>query len=178
MVLCFLYFICSPPTGISLIHSSTHSEEGEGQAPLVGTGGIVPDLCGTLCLSLLTFFLPGLPNHTSNQPLLPVVVEVVVSHLCFGWSLILCLSDWRAALVLPAGRFGYTEDVTDGGAVPPVQLPANIFPNYGEVEEDDPYRYYQPNYPAPRPVAPDDPALSPDDTDAYRGVRGVGGRGG
>lgn len=27
------------------------------------------------------------------------------------------------------------------------------------MEEDDPYRYYQPNYPAPRPVEPDDPAL-------------------
>ncbi|XP_011617196.2 collagen alpha-1(XIV) chain-like isoform X1 [Takifugu rubripes] len=81
----------------------------------------------------------------------------------------------------PNSCVGYNvgEDVTDGGAVPPVQLPANIFPNYGEVEEDDPYRYYQPNYPAPRPVAPDDPALSPDDTDAYRGVRSVeGARGG
>lgn len=124
--------------------------------------------------------LPGLPSHTSNEPLLPVVVEVVVSHLCFGRSLILCPSDWRAALALPAGWFGYTEGVTDGGAVPPVQLPANIFPNYGEVEEDDPYRYYQPNYPAPRPVAPDDPALAPDDTDlrsvdAYRGARSVEG---
>lgn len=41
-----------------------------------------------------------------------------------------------------------------------VRLPANVFQNYGEVEEDDPYRYYQPNYPAPRPVAPDDPALA------------------
>lgn len=137
---------------------------------------IIPDLVAPPVLSLLTFFLSGFPNHTSNQALLPVVVEVVVSHLCFGWSLILCLSDWRAALVPSAGWFGYTEDVTDGGAVPPVQLPANIFPNYGEVEEDDPYRYYQPNYPAPRPVAPDDPALSPDDTDAYRGVRSVEGR--
>lgn len=52
------------------------------------------------------------------------------------------------------------EDVTDGGAIPAVQLPPNIFQNYGEVEEDDPYRYYQPNYPAPRPVEPDDPALA------------------
>lgn len=144
----------------------------------LGKGGIIPDLCGNLCPFTADLF-PVWFTQSSNQPLLPVVVEVVVSHLCFGWSLILCHSDWRAALVLPAGWFGYTEDVTDGGAVPPVQLPANIFPNYGEVEEDDPYRYYQPNYPAPRPVAPDDPALSPDGTDAYRGVRSVeGARGG
>lgn len=174
MVVFFFHFICSPPTGISLIHLST-SEEAEGPAPLV-EDRIIPDFVAPSVLSLLTFFLSGFPNHPSNQALLPVVVEVVVSHLCFGWSLILCLSDWRAALVPSAGWFGYTEDVTDGGAVPPVQLPANIFPNYGEVEEDDPYRYYQPNYPAPRPVAPDDPALSPDDTDAYRGVRSVEGR--
>lgn len=40
-----------------------------------------------------------------------------------------------------------------------MQLPPNVFQNYGEVEEDDPYRYYQPNYPAPRPVSPDDPTL-------------------
>lgn len=52
------------------------------------------------------------------------------------------------------------EEITNGGAVPAVQLPSNVFQNYGEVEEDDPYRYYQPNYPAPRPVAPDDPALA------------------
>uniref|UniRef100_A0A8C4IMF4 Collagen alpha-1(XIV) chain n=1 Tax=Dicentrarchus labrax TaxID=13489 RepID=A0A8C4IMF4_DICLA len=58
---------------------------------------------------------------------------------------------------------GEGEDVTDGGAIPAVQLPPNVFQNYGEVEEDDPYRYYQPNYPAPRPVAPDDPALAQDD---------------
>nr|XP_046274514.1 collagen alpha-1(XIV) chain isoform X1 [Scatophagus argus] len=62
---------------------------------------------------------------------------------------------------------GEGEDVTDGGAIPPVQLPANVFQNYGEVEEDDPYRYYQPNYPAPRPVAPDDPALALDDIDLW-----------
>lgn len=60
---------------------------------------------------------------------------------------------------------------------PPVQLPANIFPNYGEAEDDDPYRYYQPNYPAPRPVAPDDPALAPGEElrDAHRGTRSVEG---
>ncbi|KAG8004825.1 Collagen alpha-1(XIV) chain, partial [Nibea albiflora] len=55
------------------------------------------------------------------------------------------------------------EDDTDGGPIPAVQLPSNVFQNYGEVEEDDPYRYYQPNYPAPRPVAPDDPAYPQDD---------------
>lgn len=58
---------------------------------------------------------------------------------------------------------GNAEDITDGGAVPPVQLPPSVFQNYGEVEEDDPYRYYQPNYPAPQPVSPDDPALALDD---------------
>lgn len=49
----------------------------------------------------------------------------------------------------------------DRRPVPPVQLPSNVFQNYGEeaVEEDDPYRYYQPNYPAPQPVAPEDPVL-------------------
>lgn len=65
--------------------------------------------------------------------------------------------------------------MSDGGAVPPVQLPANLFPNYGEAEEADPYRYYQPGYLAPRPVAPDDPALTP--ADAYRSARSVGGEG-
>ncbi|XP_049457392.1 collagen alpha-1(XIV) chain-like isoform X2 [Epinephelus fuscoguttatus] len=54
---------------------------------------------------------------------------------------------------------GEGEDVIDRDAIPPVQLPPTVFQNYGEVEEDDPYRYYEPNYPAPRPVAPDDPAL-------------------
>lgn len=85
-------------------------------------------------------------------------------------------------LWLPSCCFGCTEDVTDGGAVPPVQLPSNLFPNYGEVEEDDPYRYYQPNYPPPRPVAPDDPALTPDEADlrsadTYRSGRSVEGEG-
>lgn len=41
MVVFFFHFICSPPTGISLIHSST-SEEGEGPAPLV-EDRIIPD---------------------------------------------------------------------------------------------------------------------------------------
>ncbi|XP_068188958.1 collagen alpha-1(XIV) chain-like isoform X2 [Antennarius striatus] len=75
---------------------------------------------------------------------------------------------------------GEGDDVTDGGAIPPVQLPSNVFQNYGEVEEDDPYRYYQPNYPAPRPVAPDDPALALDDLElrspgVYRGTRSLEG---
>ena len=70
-------------------------------------------------------------------------------------------------------------DVTDGGAIPPVQLPPGVFQNYGEVEEDDPYRYYQPNYPAPQPVSPDDPALAFDDVElrppgVYRSSRSVG----
>nr|XP_004574281.2 collagen alpha-1(XIV) chain isoform X4 [Maylandia zebra] len=73
---------------------------------------------------------------------------------------------------------GEGEDVTDGDAVPAVQLPPSVFQNYGEVEEDDPYRYYQPNYPAPRPVAPDDPALALGDIElrspgVYRTSRSV-----
>ncbi|XP_056154027.1 LOW QUALITY PROTEIN: collagen alpha-1(XIV) chain [Lampris incognitus] len=68
---------------------------------------------------------------------------------------------------------GEGDPLTDGGAVPSVQLPSNTYQNYGEVEEDDPYRYggsyppeyYQPNYPAPRPVAPGDPTLSLDDVE-------------
>lgn len=72
------------------------------------------------------------------------------------------------------------DDVTDGGPIPAVQLPPNVFQNYGEVEEDDPYRYYQPNYPAPRPVAPDDPALAQDDIElrspgVYRSARSLEG---
>lgn len=65
------------------------------------------------------------------------------------------------------------EEITHGGAVPPVQLPPGTFQDYGEAEEDDPYRYYQPNYPAPQPVSPDDPALAQDDV--YRSRRSVGG---
>ncbi|XP_034401628.1 LOW QUALITY PROTEIN: collagen alpha-1(XIV) chain-like [Cyclopterus lumpus] len=61
---------------------------------------------------------------------------------------------------------GEGEDVTDRGAVPAVQLPPNVYQNYGEAEEDDPYRYYEPSYPAPRPVAPDDPAFARDDPGA------------
>lgn len=51
------------------------------------------------------------------------------------------------------------EEITDVRGIPPVQLPSSVFQNYGEAEEVDPYRYYQPNYPAPQPVSPDDPAL-------------------
>lgn len=101
---------------------------------------------------------------------------MVVGRLFLGLSLTVCLSGWRPGLV------GYAEgeDVTDGGAVPPVQLPRNVFQNYGEVEEDDPYRYYQPNYPAPRPVNPDDPTLALDDVElrlagVYRSARSVEG---
>lgn len=71
------------------------------------------------------------------------------------------------------------EDITDGGRLSAVQLPPNVFQNYGEAEEDDPYRYYQPNYPAPRPVSPDDPALTLDDVElrspgVHRGARSLG----
>lgn len=104
--------------------------------------------------------------------MLPVVL-VLVGLLCFGLSLTVCL-----ACCLVGNAEG--EDVTDGGPVPPVQLPPNVFQNYGEVEEDDPYRYYQPNYPAPQPVAPDDPALNLDDMElrspgVYRSARSLDG---
>lgn len=93
-----------------------------------------------------------------------VVVVVGVGRLCFGPSLTVCLVHWLGSL---PGWFGAAEgeDDTDGAAIPAVQLPPNVFQNYGEVEEDDPYRYYQPNYPAPRPVAPDDPAYGLDDVE-------------
>lgn len=86
---------------------------------------------------------------------------------------------WFAA-GLVGNAEGGEEDVTDGGAVPPVQLPPNVYQNYGEAEEDDPYRYYQPNYPAPQPVAPDDPALALDDIElrspgVYRSARSLEG---
>lgn len=75
------------------------------------------------------------------------------------------LSDWRFGPLPPLAAWQPLEggDVTDGGAVPAVQLPPNVYQNYGEAEEDDdPYRYYQPNYPAPRPVEAGDPALNPE----------------
>ncbi|KAM9385496.1 collagen alpha-1(XIV) chain [Pholidichthys leucotaenia] len=59
----------------------------------------------------------------------------------------------------PAGPPGYCDQNSCVGYNVGVQLPPNVFQNYGEVEEDDPYRYYQPNYPAPQPVLPGDPAL-------------------
>lgn len=65
------------------------------------------------------------------------------------------------------------EDVTDRGTFPSVQLPPNVFQNYGEVEEDDPYRYYQPNYPAPRPVSPDDPDIELRSPGVHRLTRSV-----
>ncbi|XP_068592997.1 collagen alpha-1(XIV) chain-like isoform X3 [Cebidichthys violaceus] len=64
-----------------------------------------------------------------------------------------------------AGPPGYCDQNSCVGYNVGVQLPPNVFQNYGEAEEDDPYRYYEPNYPAPRPVAPDDPALQQDDID-------------
>lgn len=57
-----------------------------------------------------------------------------------------------------------------------VQLPPSVFQNYGEVEEADPYQYYQPNYPAPQPVSPDDPALDAAELRSpreYRSARSV-----
>lgn len=61
----------------------------------------------------------------------------------------------------PTGPPGYCDQNSCMGYNVGVQLPSNVFQNYGEeaVEEDDPYRYYQPNYPAPQPVAPEDPVL-------------------
>ncbi|XP_077362333.1 collagen alpha-1(XIV) chain-like isoform X2 [Festucalex cinctus] len=56
-----------------------------------------------------------------------------------------------------AGPPGYCDQNSCMGYNVGVQLPSNIFPNYGEAEEDDPYRYYQPDYPPPRPVR--DPEL-------------------
>ncbi|XP_075900293.1 collagen alpha-1(XIV) chain-like isoform X2 [Nelusetta ayraudi] len=61
-----------------------------------------------------------------------------------------------------AGPPGYCDPNSCVGYNVGAPLPSDVFQNYGEPDEDDPYRYYQPNYPAPRPVAPDDPALTPD----------------
>ncbi|XP_053719022.1 collagen alpha-1(XIV) chain-like [Synchiropus splendidus] len=78
----------------------------------------------------------------------------------------------------PAGPPGYCDQNSCVGYNVGVQLPSNVFQNYGEVEEDDPYRYYQPNYPAPRPVEPDDPTVSLDDVElrspgVYRQARSL-----
>uniref|UniRef100_A0A674BH76 Collagen type XIV alpha 1 chain n=1 Tax=Salmo trutta TaxID=8032 RepID=A0A674BH76_SALTR len=71
-----------------------------------------------------------------------------------------------------AGPPGYCDQNSCMGYNVGVQLPPNTYQNYDEVEEEDPYRYgeggypseyYQPNYPAPRPVVPEDPALTQGD---------------
>uniref|UniRef100_A0A6Q2Y7T8 Collagen, type XIV, alpha 1b n=1 Tax=Esox lucius TaxID=8010 RepID=A0A6Q2Y7T8_ESOLU len=68
-----------------------------------------------------------------------------------------------------AGPPGYCDQNSCVGFNVGVQMPPNTYQNYDEAEEDDPYRYggggypseyYQPNYPAPRPVEPEDPALT------------------
>lgn len=90
-----------------------------------------------------------------------------------------CLTGVLASLAAWLVGNAEGEDITDGGRLSAVQLPPNVFQNYGEAEEDDPYRYYQPNYPAPRPVSPDDPALALDDVElrspgVHRGARSLG----
>nr|XP_055076682.1 collagen alpha-1(XIV) chain isoform X1 [Misgurnus anguillicaudatus] len=66
--------------------------------------------------------------------------------------------DQNSCLGYNVGETGYDTELTDRD-VPVVQLP----PSEGEGEEDDPYgsygSYYQPNYPVPRPVQPDDPII-------------------
>ncbi|XP_055732321.1 collagen alpha-1(XIV) chain isoform X2 [Salvelinus fontinalis] len=71
-----------------------------------------------------------------------------------------------------AGPPGYCDQNSCVGYNVGVQLPPNVYQNYDEAEEEDPYRYdaggypseyYQPNYPAPRPVEPEDPALTQGD---------------
>ncbi|KAM8841502.1 collagen alpha-1(XIV) chain isoform 2-T2 [Spinachia spinachia] len=64
-----------------------------------------------------------------------------------------------------AGSPGYCDQNSCVGYNVGVQLPPNVFQNYDEVAEEDPYRFYEPNYPAPRPVAPDDPAFQQDGVD-------------
>ncbi|KAL6100252.1 col14a1 [Pungitius sinensis] len=64
-----------------------------------------------------------------------------------------------------AGPPGYCDQNSCVGYNVGVQLPPNVFQNYGEVEEEDPYRFYEPNYPAPRPVDPDDPEFQQDGVD-------------
>lgn len=61
---------------------------------------------------------------------------------------------------------GFDGDLTDRD-VPAVQLPPSSYQPYGpeaEAEDVDPYgsygSYYQPNYPPPRPVQPDDPVIA------------------
>lgn len=68
----------------------------------------------------------------------------------------------------PAGPPGYCDQNSCVGYNVGVQLPSNVFQNYGEVEEDDPYRDWQPNYPAPQPVQ-DEPM--PDGVYHHRAAR-------
>ncbi|XP_054620763.1 collagen alpha-1(XIV) chain-like isoform X1 [Dunckerocampus dactyliophorus] len=72
----------------------------------------------------------------------------------------------------PAGPPGYCDQNTCVGYNVGVQLPSNIFQNYGEAEDEDPYRYYQPDYPPPRPV--DDPELNVDRSELSPEEEGVG----
>ncbi|KAK9958258.1 hypothetical protein ABG768_012429 [Culter alburnus] len=74
--------------------------------------------------------------------------------------------DQNACLGYNVGEPGFDGDLTDRD-VPAVQLPSSSYQPYGpeaEAEEDDPYgsysSYYQPNYPPPRPVQPDDPVIA------------------
>lgn len=70
----------------------------------------------------------------------------------------------------PAGPPGYCDQNSCVGYNVGVQLPSNVFQNYGEVEEDDPYRDWQPNYPAPQPVQ-DEPG--PDGIYHHRAARSL-----
>ncbi|XP_050993224.1 collagen alpha-1(XIV) chain isoform X3 [Labeo rohita] len=74
--------------------------------------------------------------------------------------------DQNSCLGYNVGEPGVDADLTDRD-VPVVQLPPSSYQPYGpeaEGEEDDPYgsygSYYQPNYPPPRPVQPDDPVIA------------------
>ncbi|XP_013997162.2 collagen alpha-1(XIV) chain isoform X3 [Salmo salar] len=80
--------------------------------------------------------------------------------------------DQNSCMGYNVGEGGIGGDTSDRHNLPLVQLPPNTYQNYDEVEEEDPYRYgeggypseyYQPNYPAPRPVMPEDPALTQGD---------------
>ncbi|XP_051948609.1 collagen alpha-1(XIV) chain [Xyrauchen texanus] len=74
--------------------------------------------------------------------------------------------DQNACIGYNVGEPGFDGDLTDSD-VPVVPLPPSSFGPEGE--EDDPYEsygsynsYYQPNYPAPQPVQPDDPVIAHD----------------
>ncbi|XP_043089042.1 collagen alpha-1(XIV) chain isoform X3 [Puntigrus tetrazona] len=71
--------------------------------------------------------------------------------------------DQNSCLGYNVGEPDVDADLTDTD-VPVVQLPPSSYQPYGpEAEDDDPYgsytSYYQPNYPPPRPVQPDDPVI-------------------